>query len=274
MSVQSAESITVEFTTRNFSTGVGVNADSLPTGILVVNGVDNAAVVTVTNVGTGRYKAQVTLPTLAVSDVVELVASATVATIADKAVIWRDSKDTVILADGVSHGGTLGSSTATLALKTANITNPAGDALYLQATGGRGMQIYSTNNDGLIVISDTANAFAVFGEVGISIVTSNGPGIDVNATNGSGMALAGDPAFFDLSAPNNDLGAATLNLANGIETGYTLKQSLRLILAALAGKISGAGTTTVHIRDVNDTVDRILATVDSFGNRSAVTLTP
>lgn len=56
-----------------------------------------------------------------------------------------------------------------------------------------------------------------------------------------------------------------------IETGYTLRESLRLILAALAGKVSGAGTTTITIRDVNDAVDRIVATVDANGNRSVVT---
>lgn len=56
-----------------------------------------------------------------------------------------------------------------------------------------------------------------------------------------------------------------------IETGYSMRESLRLILSALVGKLSGAATTTVSIRDINDTVDRIVATVDTNGNRSAVT---
>ena len=56
-----------------------------------------------------------------------------------------------------------------------------------------------------------------------------------------------------------------------IETGYSLQQSLRLVLSALAGKVSGGGTTTISIRDLNDTVDRIVATVDTNGNRTAVT---
>ena len=58
---------------------------------------------------------------------------------------------------------------------------------------------------------------------------------------------------------------------NDIETGYTLRESIRLILSASAGKISGAETTTVIIRDINDTVNRIIATVDANGNRTAVT---
>lgn len=57
-----------------------------------------------------------------------------------------------------------------------------------------------------------------------------------------------------------------------IETGYSMRESLRLILSALSGKLSGASTTTISIRDINDTVDRIIATVDANGNRSSITL--
>lgn len=65
---------------------------------------------------------------------------------------------------------------------------------------------------------------------------------------------------------------ALLDRADGVETSYTLRQAMRVILAALGGKISGAGTTNVLIRDVNDAKDRIDATVDADGNRTAVTL--
>lgn len=66
--------------------------------------------------------------------------------------------------------------------------------------------------------------------------------------------------------------AALMDLANGVETSITPRQALRLILAASAGKLSGAATTTVTIRNVGDSKDRITATVDSSGNRSAVTV--
>jgi hypothetical protein len=65
--------------------------------------------------------------------------------------------------------------------------------------------------------------------------------------------------------------AALLDLANGVETSVTPRQALRIILAAAAGKLSGAGTATVVIRNVGDTKPRITATVDADGNRSAVT---
>lgn len=62
-----------------------------------------------------------------------------------------------------------------------------------------------------------------------------------------------------------------LDQADGIETDFTLRQSLRLILSALAGRLSGAPSGPIIIRDVNNTKNRIEATVDSNGNRTATT---
>ena len=66
--------------------------------------------------------------------------------------------------------------------------------------------------------------------------------------------------------------AGLLDLVDGVEADYTVRGTLRIMLAASAGKLSGAATTNVLIRDVNDTKDRIDATVDTDGNRTAVTL--
>ncbi len=93
MSVRSAESVTTVFTTSSFSTGALVNADSLPTGVLYLNGTANGATVTVTNITTGIYKAAVTLPTLAVNDLVSIVISATVGGVAGGGKVWEDAKD-------------------------------------------------------------------------------------------------------------------------------------------------------------------------------------
>jgi len=57
-----------------------------------------------------------------------------------------------------------------------------------------------------------------------------------------------------------------------VETGLTLRQALRLVTAATAGKISGGGTATITIRNaVADGVDRIVASVTSDGDRTAIT---
>ena len=54
---------------------------------------------------------------------------------------------------------------------------------------------------------------------------------------------------------------------------YTMRQLLKVMAAALAGKASGGGTTSITFRGVDDTSNVIVATVDANGNRSAVTLT-
>lgn len=56
-----------------------------------------------------------------------------------------------------------------------------------------------------------------------------------------------------------------------VEGTHTAVQYMRLMAAALFAKLSGAATTTVTIRDVDDTKARITATVDADGNRTAIT---
>jgi len=61
-------------------------------------------------------------------------------------------------------------------------------------------------------------------------------------------------------------------LDEAVDGAYTLRGLIRIMAAALAGLVSGGGTTTVVFRDVNDTTNRITATVDASGNRTAITL--
>lgn len=87
--IYSGQVLTKIFFTYN-GFGMSTDADSLPTGTLVVNGADNGATVTVTKLSTGRYKATVTLPELAVGDVVDLSITATVGGVARSAVVYTD----------------------------------------------------------------------------------------------------------------------------------------------------------------------------------------
>ncbi len=106
-----------------------------------------------------------------------------------------------------------------------------------------------------------------------------------NATQFAGQtitAAAGVTLPTSVASPTNVTAATGVVLSNtgidnildrtaGVETSWTLRQAFRIILAVAAGKLSGAATTTVAIRDMADSKDRISATVDSDGNRSAVT---
>lgn len=57
-----------------------------------------------------------------------------------------------------------------------------------------------------------------------------------------------------------------------VEGALTMRQVLRVVLAVLAGKATGGGTTAIAFRDQADALNRVLATVDGNGNRTAVTL--
>lgn len=73
----------------------------------------------------------------------------------------------------------------------------------------------------------------------------------------------------------NDLTSAEVGdavLDEVVEGGHTLRELTRLFASALAGKVAGAGTGTITFRDIDDTKNRIVATVDGTGNRNAVVL--
>lgn len=88
--------------------------------------------------------------------------------------------------------------------------------------------------------------------------------------SGSFAAGAIDAAALAADA-GNEIADAVLD--EDYEGTTTLRQFLRLVAGVLFGKLSGAATTTITIRNEADDGDRVVATVDSDGNRSAVTLT-
>ena len=68
-------------------------------------------------------------------------------------------------------------------------------------------------------------------------------------------------------------GASAADIWNhAVEGTYTAEQVLRLMASVLGGKLTGAGTGNEVFRDLSDTKDRITATVDNSGNRTAIAL--
>ena len=74
-----------------------------PVGVLYVNGVANAAVVTIT--GANPYKFSVTLPTLAPGDLVSVYITATIDGVATADFVWRDVGDTELVSDVIDNLG-------------------------------------------------------------------------------------------------------------------------------------------------------------------------
>jgi hypothetical protein len=80
---------------------------------------------------------------------------------------------------------------------------------------------------------------------------------DVSAITGAALSSAGIDAILD----------------EVVVGTYTMRQLLAVMGAALAGKVTGGGTTAITFRGINDASNVIVATVDANGNRSAVTVT-
>lgn len=144
--------------------------------------------------------------------------------------------------------------------------NAAGTQINLSG-GTRG-----TWSSGGFVEKDATNMPGVY-ELGIpNAAVASGSNYCIimlkGATNMAPLTL--ELQLVEWNPQNADLGI--LDETSGIETNLTVRQGLRLFAAALLGKASGLATTTAVFRDTNDTKNRISATVDANGNRSAVTL--
>lgn len=77
-----------------------------------------------------------------------------------------------------------------------------------------------------------------------------------------------------LAAVDTEIAAikAKTDLIPGTIDGKTFSELVTLIASVLLGKASGLATTTAIYRAVDDSKDRVTATVDEHGNRSALTL--
>lgn len=103
-------------------------------------------------------------------------------------------------------------------------------------------------------------------------LTGNVGGSTAAVTAGVTVTTNNDKTGYALtSGERNSIADALLDRTDGVETGLTPRGALRLGASADAGKVSGAATTTVVIRNAIDSKDRITATVDGDGNRTAVT---
>ena len=86
-----------------------------------------------------------------------------------------------------------------------------------------------------------------------------------------GLASANLDTQIDALPTANENADGLLDRSSGVEAGLTPRQALRLIASVLFSKASGLGTSTAVFRNFGDSKDRVTATVDANGNRSAIT---
>lgn len=121
---------------------------------------------------------------------------------------------------------------------------------------------------------DATNQPGVY-EVGIpnAALAAGAGSVMLTLKGAAGMLAAG--ATIQLGIELSDAGNlavtdAVLTTPDTIETGFSLRDAVAVNAASAAGVLSGASTTAVTIRDLNNSLDRISATVDNTGNRTAV----
>ena len=190
------------------------------------------------------------------------------------------------------HSGIAGTTTpaldvgAAIANTNINFRNYSG-GIEIQNFGASGADSMSLEGRGQLVIaaSCTGGTVAIRGSF---TVTDNAGG----AVTLSDVARFSSDQLFDSSTDKvtvdsidvdvidavavkadaaNEVADAWLDRAGAVD-GYTPRQILRMCSAVLLGKASGLDTTTAVYRDAADVKDRVTATVDADGNRSAVTL--
>jgi hypothetical protein len=132
-----------------------------------------------------------------------------------------------------------------------NRTAAGNAANFFSSTG------YANANNSIGAV--TGSVGSVTGNVGGNVVGSVGS----VGTNGiTAASLAADAGTEIATAVGTYV----------VEGTYTVEQLLRLMSAALGGKASGLNGTNPLYRNLGDTKNRISATADADGNRSAVTL--
>jgi hypothetical protein len=159
---------------------------------------------------------------------------------------------------------------------TITVTNAQLDKIASMAATV-GLSITATN-----AALAAAAAMGATGTLTLSVTSAQLGGIFPILASGS-MSITGTGTSFltALAFMEAEAGGATPLSPEGlsaelldnqdIETGYSLREALRIVLSSVAGKVSGAETTTITFRNIVDDKNRIVATVDSNGNRTALT---
>jgi hypothetical protein len=104
------------------------------------------------------------------------------------------------------------------------------------------------------------------GNYQVNLVGANNNLIDARVQNGVSITASNSAGLVQGGAAAADVWRYL------IEGVLSAEEIMRVIAGALAGKISGGNTATETIRSITDSKDRIVATVDASGNRTAVTL--
>jgi hypothetical protein len=168
-------------------------------------------------------------------------------------------------------GATVGADTATLLTRLGTPSDLGGGATVAANLSDIEAQTddIGAAGAGLTAINLPDQTMNITGDI-----TGNLSGSVGSVTGAVGSVTAGVTVTTNNDKTGYALSAAAVDavLDDVVEGTTTFRQMLRGFAAALLAKASGLATTTAVFRDIGDTKDRITATVDSDGNRTAITL--
>lgn len=179
--------------------------------------------------------------------------------------------------------------TLTSAYNAAKTAAQDGDAMTLTGAYDAAKTAASqTSVDDIPTNAELATALAGADDATLAAIAALPTAVTVAAIKAKTDNLPSDPAdASDIASAFGTVAtafaalptAATVNaikartdLIPGTIDGKTFAEHITLQSAVLFGKASGLATTTVHFRSLDDSKDRVVASVDESGNRSAVTL--
>jgi len=159
-----------------------------------------------------------------------------------------------------------------------------GDVVYNATTGAMAV-ILTVDSETQITHLPLTGGSRNDWQVNDGVTTYNNPQCSISGGNLVAVDANGDPMSAVLASPLAQVARASASSATlqtqdelgntvwqyPVEGAWTAEEFMRLFASVLAGKLSGAGSGTETFRDVDDTKDRIVGTVDAAGNRTAVT---
>jgi hypothetical protein len=127
---------------------------------------------------------------------------------------------------------------------------------------------YTPSFDGVVGVNliaiNTSDAFYAAGHDYTVVLT--GAVIDGQPVNAVLVAFSIEHRY---PHPDN-IADGLLDRTNGVETGKTFRQAMRIVAAVLAGKVSGAATGTETFKGLDGSTVRVTVTTDPAGNRTNV----
>lgn len=158
----------------------------------------------------------------------------------------------------------------TISKNAGTFTNPSGGATNATEIANGWYFVTLTTTD-----TNTVGDFIVRGTEGTidpaeqicQVVTDTAT--TITAINAKTTNLPASPAAVSDIPTANANADALLDRASGVESSWTVREALRVMLGVLAGPATGMGTTTGTINNPGNSKSRVIMTIDANGNRSS-----